>query len=172
MADSLTAELAVSLAWVFRDQLDLSTVADAAALSHERSLADGTGADQADKIWHATRTLAGSAHDDLDLTALTRTLFGSALSISLAKVKAILIINTSTVAGEMLRVGGAASAPFASPFNGASASVVEVGPDSALLLANNKDGWTVTDGSADLLRVANPNGTSVTYKIAILGTSA
>lgn len=172
MADTLTADVGASLAWVFRDELDLSTVADTAALAYDRSLPDGTGADQADKIWHATRTLAGSTHDDLDLTALARTLFGASLSISLARVKALLVINTSTTAGETLRVGGAAANAFAAPFNDVSASIVEVGPDSALLLTNKKDGWPVTNGSSDVLRVANPNATSVTYKIAILGTSA
>lgn len=171
MADTLTAELSASLAWVFRDELDLSTVADMAALSYDRSLPDGTGADQADKIWHATRTLGASSHDDLDLTALARTLFGASLSIGLAKVKALLVINTSTTAGEKLLVGGAAADAFAAPFNGDATSVVEVGPDSALLLANKKDGWAVTGGSSDVLRIANPNATSVTYKIALVGTS-
>jgi len=172
MADTLNADLAASLAWVFRDELDLSTVSDAAALAYERGLTDGVAADQADKIWHATRTLAGSSNDDLDLTALALTLFGASLTINLAKVKAILIVNTSTSAGEILRVGGATSAAFAAPFNDVATSVVEVGPDSPLLLANKKDGWAVAGGSADVLRIANPNAGSVTYKIAILGTSA
>jgi len=172
MADSLAVELQTRLRWLFSDSLDLSTVADSSGVEYEKNLADGTGDDQVDKIWHDQRVLGAATNDDLDLTALTNTLFGSTITINFAKVKSVLIVNTSTTSGDELRVGAAASDPFTPPFNGGATSVVEVGADSALLLSSNKDGWTVTGGSSDVLRIANPGGNSITYNIVIVGTSS
>lgn len=171
MADTLTVDLSAKVQWLFSDTLDLSTVSDASSVSYARSLADGTGLDQADKIWHDSRTVSAGANDDLDLTALPQSLFGSVVTIAFSKVKALLVVNMSTVSGEQLRVGGAAANAWSAPFNGVSASLVLVGPDSPLLLANKKDGWTVTAGTGDILRITNPTAAAITYRIVILGTS-
>ena len=135
---------------------------------------DGTGAGQADKVWHDERIVSSLSNDDLDLTALTTTIFGSTVTINFVKVKAILLVNTSTTSGDELRVGGAGAAgnAFAAPFNGDQDAVVEVGADSALLLSNKTDGWTVTAGTGDILRINNPTGNAITYQIAIIGTSS
>jgi hypothetical protein len=173
MADTLSVDLKASLTWLFSEGLDLSTVNDNAKLEYSQSTADGTGADQADKLWHDQRTVNAASNDDLDLTALVNSIFGTNVSISFAKVKAVLIVNASTTAGQLLRVGGAgAGQAFATPFNGSATAVVEVGADSCLMLVNKKDGWTVTPTTGDILRVANAGGSAVTYKIAIIGTSA
>lgn len=174
MADTLSTDVKVSLAWLFQDELDLSTVADTARLEYSRSLADGTGADQADKVWHDQRIVAAASDDDLDLTNLTSSIFGSTVTINFAKVKAILLVNTSTTSGDELRVGGAGAGgnAFGAPFNGDQDAVVEAGADSALLLSNKTDGWTVTAGTGDILRINNPTGNAITYQIAIIGTSS
>ncbi len=174
MADTLSTDVKASLAWLFQDQLDLSTVADTARLEYSRSLADGTGADQADKVWHDQRTVAASSNDDLDLTNLTSTIFGSTVTINFVKIKAILLINTSTTSGDELRLGGAGAVgnAFAAPFNGDQDAVVYVGADSSLLLSIISVGWTVTGGTADILRINNPTGNAITYRIAIVGTSS
>ena len=172
MSDTLAVDLKASLAWLFSESLSLSTVIDNASLEYDQSLEDGTAADQADLLWHDERAIAASANDDLDLTALSQTVFGSPLAVNFAKVKAILLINTSTMAGDRLRLGGAGAAAFSAPFAADDDAVVEIGPDSPLLLASKKDGWTVTGGTADVLRVHNPGANEITYKIAIVGTSA
>jgi hypothetical protein len=173
MADTLAVDLKASVTWLFSEGLDLSTVSDNAKLEYALSTADGTGADQADKLWHDQRTVNATSNDDLDLTALTNVLFGSTVTVNFVKVKAILIVNTSTTSGQVLRLGGAgAGLAFATPFNGSATAVVEVGADSCLMLMNKKDGWTVTPTTGDILRIANPNAAAVTYKIAIIGTSA
>ena len=171
MADTLATTLKVTLDWLFQDALDLTTAVDNSRLEFEKSTTDGTGADQADKIWHDNRTLAGAASDDLDLNALTNSIFGSTVTINFAKVKAIVIKNKSTTAGDELKVGDAATNPFVGPFAGDVDAVVEVGADSVLVLASLKDGWTVTGGSSDVLRINNPNAGSVTYDIVIIGTA-
>ncbi|MBI1899747.1 MAG: hypothetical protein HYS13_01375 [Planctomycetia bacterium] len=173
MADTLSVDLKASLSWLFSEGLALSTLNDQAALEFAAAIADGVGDSQADKLWHDSRSVGASASDDLDLTALVSTIFGSSVTINFAKVKAILIVNLSTTAGQVLRVGGAgAGQAFAAPFASDAAGKVEVGPNSCLLLSHQKDGWTVTPGTGDILRVNNPNLAAVTYKIAIVGTSA
>jgi hypothetical protein len=173
MPDTLSVDLKASLAWLLSESLSLSTVSDNASLEYSKSLADGTGADLADLLWHAERTVGAGSNDDLDLTALTKTIFGTAVVVNFTKVKAILVINTSSTSGQELRIGGAGGGvAFSAPFNGDADAQIEVGADSCLLLSNKKDGWTVTPGTGDVLRIANPNAAAVTYKIAIIGTSA
>jgi hypothetical protein len=171
MADTLTAQIKASLHWLFQESLDLATVADDAKLEYDKSLADGVADDQADKVWHDSRTLNAAANDDLDLTALVHTIFGSTVTISFAKIKAILIVNTSTTAGDDLTVGGAASQEWTA-WVAAAGDKVRVPADSCLLISNRKTGWTVTNGASDTLRITSAGANPITYKIAVLGTSA
>lgn len=170
MADTLSLDIQARLAWVFLDGLDLSTVQDDSALEFKQSITDGTGANEADKIWHDRRTLAASASETLDLSGLTHTLFGSTVTIDLAKVKCLFIKNLATSPGEELLAGGAASDAFEVPFGNVAGGVVEVGPNSPLLLAHLLDGWTV--GSDVNLKIANTGSGDITYDIVIVGTSS
>ena len=171
MSDTLTTELKLSLVWQFQDALDLATVLDNSQLNYHKTLANGTASDQADKIWHDQRTLAAGAHEDLVLSALPRALFDNALTIALAKVKAIMLVNTAIGAGQELVVGGAAADEWIGPF-AASGNKLAVPADSCMVLVNKKSGWAVAAGSADQLRIANAGSGSITYDIVILGTSA
>lgn len=171
MADTLSLDIKSSLEWVFQEAGDLTTVSDISKLQYKGSLTDGVASDQADKLWHDQRTLASAANDDLDLTNLTRTVFGSTITTQFAKVKALLIINTATTAGEELVVGAAAANAWLGPF-GSITDTIAVPADSTLLLVNKKDGWTVTDVTADILRINNNGTGNITYKIAMIGTSS
>ena len=169
---TLASEIKASINWLFQEPLALTTVGDASQLSYDDQLSNGSAADQADTIWSDQRTVAASGHDDLDLTNLTHTLFGSTLTIDLASVKAILLINTSTTSNDRLRLGfGPVANACTAPFGGSATSKVEIGADSALLLSSKKDGWTV-DSTHKILRVVNPSADSITYSIVILGTSS
>ncbi len=170
MADTLTSELRASLTWQFQDVVNVSRVTDSSLLDFRHTLADGSGLDQADKVWHDVRTLAVGANEDLVLSALPVTLFGNTLAIALVRVKAILLVSTATVDGEKLVLGGATSQEWLGPF-GALGNKLNVPADSCLLLVNKKSGWNVTPGAADKFRVANSGTGSITYKIAIIGNS-
>jgi hypothetical protein len=169
MADTLSAEIKVSCSWILKEALDLSTVVDSARLEYTRAVSDGAGADQASVVWHDQRAIAGGGNDDLDLAGgLSNTIFGTAVAAVFSRIKAIVIVNASIVAGDKLRVGGGSN-PFTPPFAGSGTAQVEVGADSALVLSSKKDGWVVTAGSGDILRIHNPGPTAVTYRIVILG---
>ena len=151
MADTLTSEIKVSLGWLLQDANALSTVADNSQLDYHQAFADGTDVDQADKVWHDERTLSSGANEDLVLSNLPQTLFGNSLGIALAKVKAILLVNTAIDAGEDLCL----AAPHRT--NGKALSRQRAikslcRPIRVCCCVNKKSGWTVTAGSADKLR--------------------
>ncbi|MCE9545555.1 MAG: hypothetical protein K8T25_08565 [Planctomycetia bacterium] len=118
--------------------------------------------------------MAPAAHDDLDLTALTSSLFGGDVIASFAAVKALLVVNTTTTPGDDLALGGAGSGghAWAAPFADDQGSVLAVAADSMILLVNKLAGWPVTNGSADVLRLTNSGSGNVTARIVIVGTSA
>jgi hypothetical protein len=83
---------------------DLSTISDPITIDRTISLADGSGANQADVIFRDTRTLADGANEVLDLYASGSLLdaFGTALTIETLKV--LYLKNKSSDA--TLLVGG------------------------------------------------------------------
>jgi hypothetical protein len=95
-----------------------------------------------------------------------QSLFGDLITIPLARVKAILVINKNTAGGYLL-VGGAEADEWDAPF-GASGDTVKVMPGSPLLLANAGEGWPVELGQS-ALRIAAADG-NVTFDCAVLGT--
>jgi hypothetical protein len=173
VADTLTVDLKASLHWLYQEGLDLSTVSDAARFEYAKTLVDGTSTDQADRLWHDQRTLSTGASENLDLTALASSLFGNSLTFSFVRVKALLIVNLATAANEDLAVGGAGSGAnaWSAPFKGSADAKIAVPADSALLWVNKKNGWLVVDSSSDTLKIANDGSGSVSYRIAIVGTS-
>ena len=105
---SLTASLRLSINWALTKSLDLSTPRDSGSQLLGPEYADGSGANQADSMWHDERTLAVSANETLDLNAITDAL-GTAKTIS--KLKALVIYNVPASEGGQdaaaLIVGGA-----------------------------------------------------------------
>jgi hypothetical protein len=174
MTDTLAVDIKAQLSWLHEDVLPLSTITDAAKLSYSRGLADGVEEGQADVLWHDQRTLAASAAEDLDLAALDSTAFGSPVAVGFAKVKALMVINLATVAGEDLLVGGAGAGndAWSAPLDGDADAKIVVPADSALLLVNRMSGWDVESGVSQFLRIASAGAGSIDYKIAIVGASS
>jgi hypothetical protein len=131
---------------------------------------DGTGADQANRLYQGRRTLSASANEDLDLAGVLTDTY--AATITFARIKAIIVKaaagNTNNVV-----VGAAATNTFVGPF-GAATHTVAVKPGGLFLaIAPDATGWAVTSTSADLLRFANSGaGTTVTYDVFLIGASA
>jgi len=168
MTTTLRSAITAQLGWTWRDQVGTSAIIDSNRLRFDKSLADGDEADQADAVWRAEdQTLSAGESTTLELDAPTESCFGDTITIPMAKVKAILIVNKNTAGDGSLRVGGAAADEWYAPF-GASGDTVKVMPDSPLLVANSRDGWEVQAGST-ALRIAAVGG-DVTYDVAILGT--
>jgi len=169
MADIVTGTLQALLKWNQTEALDLSSVDDVASINFTVSLANGTGDNQVNELWHDSRSLSAASNDDLDLTALTRTIFGTSVTSSFSILKAILIHNTSTTDGDDLYIDSSVSNSIVTPFNASATSKIEIPASSPLVLANVLSGWAVTSGTADILRITNDGAGSVDYKIALLG---
>lgn len=138
-----------------------------ATIAHE--FTTGTAAGLADRLFSDQRTLAASAGEDLDLSGALLDALGQPAVF--AKVRAIMVKaaagNTNNVV-----VGGAATNAFVGPF-GAAAHTIAVQPGGAMVLVAPTNGWVVTAGTGDLLRIANGGaGSPVTYDLVVVGTSA
>lgn len=169
---ALTSKVRVAVDAAQTGTIDLGSKSASASSNYSVTFADGVTAGKADRVWQDTRTIAASGTDDIDLAGTLVDAFGSADVF--AKVKTIVVEaaagNTNNVV-----VGGAASAQFGSIFGDVTDKVV-VRPGGVFVLsvgAADLDAYAVTATSADTLRVANSGaGTSVTYDIIVIGTSA
>ncbi len=165
----INTTLSVSLASTLTNALDLATGRVPLDYATEMRLGSGTGANQADKIFHDQRTLAASASENLDLAGVLSDAFGQA--ITFARIKAVLIVassaNTNNVNVSRDAVNGVPL--FASAGDGLS-----ILPGGGFLWwAPGATGVVVTPGTGDLLVFANSGaGTSVTYDVVIIGASA
>ncbi|GII88280.1 hypothetical protein Ssi03_62700 [Sphaerisporangium siamense] len=150
--------------------LDLSTAASVLDKSAQIPLTQGSGAGQADKVWHDTRTITASATDTLDLAGggLTDP-FGAAFT--LARIKGLLVVaaggNTNNVNVQRPATNGV-------PLFSAVSSNIAVHPGGVFLwMAPSAAGVVVTAGTGDLIDFVNSSGgTPVTYDVVIIGASS
>jgi hypothetical protein len=151
--------------------LDLTSAVDELAFRRSVHLEDGTAAGKADRVFHDRRTLAASATEDLDLAGVLTDAFGAA--VTFVKVKGLFIAADITNTNNVV-IGAAAANPWAALLG--AAGTITLRPGASLgVMAGPADvtGYAVTAGTGDLLKVANSGaGTSVSYDIVIVGTSA
>lgn len=127
----------------------------------------GTGAlGVADLMFAATRQIAASGNDPLDLAGvLTGPLGGAA--IAAAEVVAIYIEAAGTNVNDVVMGGGANA--FVGPLGAAGTLTLKPGEWAFF---SSTLGWPVTAATADLLRIANSGaGTPVDYTIIVIARS-
>jgi hypothetical protein len=167
---ALTTRLQVQLQPVFTGS-GLAAPTSSPTLGALVQLASGSGTGQADRLYVATRTIAASSNEDLDLAGVLTDPVSAV--ITFARVKALFVVaaagNTNNVV-----VGAAAATQWATLLN--STGTVTLRPGSGFMAwtaAADATGWVVGAGASDFLRVANSGaGSSVSYDIAIVGSSA
>ena len=165
---------AVITAWVrgtYAGTNDLaSVVADFNSLPKtEITLTPGTSSGNADLIFMDTRTLAASATENLDLAGSLTDPLGATLTF--VTIKAIYVKAASANTNNVV-VGGAGSNTLLGIFSDATDKIV-VKPGGVFMWVAPATGATVTASTGDILLVANSSsGSSVTYDIVIIGTSA
>lgn len=169
MATTLKTIVTAEIETVFKNLLDLSTPTDAADVLAKIQLANGTGANSADLVFHDTRTLSASATENLDLAGSLAGPFGA--SQVFAEVRAIMVkaaaANTNNV--NVIREGTNGVPLFLALGDG-----IPVPPGGVFLWSCPADGKVaVTAATGDLLTFTNSAGsTSVTYDVIIVGSSA
>jgi hypothetical protein len=131
-----------------------------ASLAH--ILSNGTGANQANKVWYDERTLTASSTDDLDLTNLTL----NGVTVTFSKIKWVILRVVFPATGVKIVFGGAVTNVFLGWLSGTTPT--EDIQDLTIRLANI-DGWAV-DSTHKIFQLNNPGGTSVTYDIILIGS--
>lgn len=149
--------------------LDLVTAAAPLSYRKRTTLDTGTTADKADLMFSDTRTIAASANEDLDLAGSLAGQLGGTLTF--VKLKALLIVAAT---GNTNNVRVTRPASNGVPLFLAASDGIDVLPGGTFLwVAPNLAAVTVTAATGDLINVANSSsGTSVTYDVVIIGTSA
>lgn len=181
MATSLEATFNVTGRGTYTNALDMSIPSDPLNIGTngfdaiQEVFQNGTGATagNADLWFHDKRTLATVSTDNLDLAgSLTNPITGAAITFN--RIKLILIDLDAPATGVFLRVGPGvtgASNPWIGPWAQVASNYITV--YDSLLMVNRTDGWgTITAGSADALSIYNSTGSSIVYRLLILGGSA
>lgn len=171
MMSPVRAQETVRAQW--RMQLDilnsflvgLTTVTERVEADYTKLFASGTGANQANALYHAARTLAASATEDLDLNASLTDAFGN--SITCTKLKALSIFARAANTNNVLV--GAGNTTITTIFSATNDRLIIRPGGLFILTAPDATGAALTAGSADVLTVANSaGGSSVTYEIAVV----
>lgn len=167
----LQTTLNVALNAILAEVVDLGSRQADIAKRISKAFADGSGADQANKIYQDTNTLAGAAAQSLDLDAGTILgPFGVAVP-ALTQVRAILIEadptnpDNVTVGGDFVTavlMGGIAADP----------ATIKVRPGGAvLLMAPGAVGYAPVAGTGDVITMTNAHATvAATFSILIIGS--
>jgi hypothetical protein len=165
------AMLAVSAYGELTTALDMGTGRAPQSLSKSMSLASGTGAGKADRIFSDRRTLAASASESLDLAGVLLDVFGA--TITFARIKGLIIAAAAGNTNDVV-VGAAASTPWATLLGATHTLTLRPGAFVAVGTGvADAVGYAVTASTGDLLKVANSGGTTgVTYDVHIIGASA
>jgi len=147
----------------------LSSPTDPLEYTKRVDLTSGTGANQADLIYHGQRTLAASATEDLDLAGGLTDQFGNTLTM--ARVKEVIVVTSSANTNNVNVTRPAANGV---PIFLAAGDGMPVMPGGTFRWSSpTATGIAVTAGTGDLLTFTNSAGsTSVTYDVFIIGASA
>jgi len=172
---ALSANASITLDAYQTNPLDLSTATADVHRARQFFLTSGTGAGQADKIWHDVRTLTASSTENLDLagTGLLDPLTQAVLTF--VRVKGLYVAASSANTNDVIFGANVANgwAGLIGP-TGASGGTITLKPgDGFMAFSTNATAWPVTAGTGDLLKVTNSaGGTSVDYEIVVIGASA
>ncbi len=115
-------------------------------------------------IWfHEKYTVTAGSDQQLDLSGTLTDQLGQ--SAVFTKVYGFLIRNLATSGSNNLQIGGSNFAAWL----GASNDLVVIGPLGMLFVTSPVNGYTVTNSTADILKIANPGGANIDCVVGIIG---
>jgi hypothetical protein len=165
MAATVTSKLIVNLQSILANSIGLATAQASIETGINKALPDGTGADQANRVYSESAKSISAAYD-VDLSGSLLDAFGAAFV--LARVKAILVVAAAANTGNVIIGNDVASVLLGF---GAVAHTWAVPPGGVFLVfAPQATGWPVTAATADILQFTPSAGTQV-FDFAVLGAS-
>ena len=168
---ALTTKVVLKIkALLTNTSLDLSTPSDNLMLDKTISLANGTGANQADMIWHDSFDLEDDASNTHDLYASGSLLTPLGVALTINKLKFLFIENESSDAN--LVIGAAAANPIAL-FTVSAADSLELPPGGTFVWsAPGLAGLDITTNKNLKLTHGGQGTSTLTYNIVAIGTTA
>jgi len=167
-----TQTLTMGIAGNATGSSDLASPASPISQAITTSLANGTSANQINRRWSDTRSLASAASEEIDLAGSLTDEFGNA--VTFAKVKAIIIYNKATDPGDDLVLGTTATGGdtcdlFLDPSDG-----INIDAKGVFVWLSPVDGFAVGAGTTDKLKIKNSSSdeNSISYDIYLFGTSS
>lgn len=168
-----SASLALTIAATSSLQRDLSKASDPFSLSIQQALAEGVVANQFNRVFADTRTLASGANERLSMYN-----FGGApvtdpvgQPLTLSRVVLLLIRNKNTTAGNTLVIGNdATSAAWVSPFTANTQTILIEAGGFLLLVAPSLAAYPVANTTNHLLKILNSGSGSIDYDIVVFGS--
>jgi len=168
MATELTtSSFTMTAVWNYKNDLDINDPVDNFTWAVRNGLTDGTTTDKADLLFHDERTLVGTS-ESLDLAGSLVDPFGNTLTF--VEIVGIGIQVVTRTAGYILKVGGAGANDFINWVANAT-DIVQVGAGGQFLLTAPVDGYAVTAGTGDLLKI-DSGANTIVYRIVLIGRSA
>lgn len=171
MATSLTSTARSSVNWNLSDVLAvIGDTQNNNSFAYSKQFANGTGANQADRVIVKNGTIAGGGNTTFDLAGSLTDFFGNV--ITLVRVKVLYFELTTGTTASDVSLGGDAN-PWATWLGAVTDKVKVRNGGSLCLVAPDAAAYTVTAGTGDILKVTNNDGANVaTYKLVIIGASA
>lgn len=169
---TVTMELAGTVQWGKAGTLTTATDAisfgsgswDAMTLS----LTFGDATNKIEQIYQTEASILTTANSDLDLAGSLTNSFGE--TITFTYVKFLLVAIDTPDGTKQLRVGPQnVTNGWQGPWGGVGATVYTDVYNWSVLVNNPWTGHAVTAGTADILRLNNPTGVTVTHRTLIFG---
>lgn len=177
MSISTFAELINSLTFKQTSQESLAELTDTGSIDAVSILENGSGLGEINSLYHDSITIPGSGATTIDLSQLTRRMFGSSFQISLqgGSLKALIITNNGSGISQDLELRATGNGYFADLWSisggvGNNNLRQVIKPKGSYSNANPLDGWSVTSNNK-LLEIANLYSGEIPVKIALVGVS-
>lgn len=145
----------------------LETPSGSLSKQYPWAIVNGTGVNQSDLKYAATRTLAASANEDIDLAGTLLGLFGN--TITMVKLRMVYVKAADANPANLTFISKASTG---APLFLALGDGIVLEPGADFLYRSPKSGKTVVATTGDLLNMAAGAGGSHSYDIIVLGTSA
>ncbi len=167
--DTLTGAITLQADWTLGAVGDLSTLSETSSLAHIVSLLTGVNANEINTLFHDSRSLATTVDESLNLDALTQDArYAGSMDIEFTKIRALLIINTTSTEGEDLVIDSSFANSWLGMVGNAT-SKIEIPSGGMYAWVDTLVGGAITAATADIIRVENQGTGTVTYDIVLMG---
>lgn len=171
MATSLQTNIRSSLNWNYTNPNSLGDTVNAGSITFSDVLSNGTTAEKADLIYAVAGTIAASGTLTIDLSGSVADVFGN--TISMARVKAVIVELTTDTAADYLVFGNSGSNPIGLWF-GAVTHTEQIRNGGVMVhYCQDATGWPVVNSASDKILITNHDSVNIaTYQLCIIGASA